>query len=100
MSLWKINGGKVLKILVIKWRDAAGYSGTYTKEEAPGLCTLISTGVYIKENKECITLGQDFWIEDGNWYRTLFSIPKVNIIEIKEVKLTKKFCEGRGDDCE
>ena len=94
MSLWKINGGKVLKVLIIKWRDCCGQDGPFMKEETPGLMTMISAGIYVRQNKEQVTICQDFWSDFEDKYRDVIVIPKNNIIEIKEVQIPKRFLKG------
>lgn len=89
-----------MKVLIIKWRDAHWDDNIFNAKKAPGLCTMITAGIFVREDKNCIVVSEDFWVEHGDWFRNTTAIPKKGIISIKKIRIPESFLEGRGADRE
>ena len=85
-----------MKALIIKWRDASSEEGPFERHETTELMIMVSVGIYVRENKDQITISQDFWYDCTFKYRDILVIPKNNIIETKEINIPRRFLEKKG----
>lgn len=67
-------------IYKIEWRDSRRYLYQMDSKESFSVCTVITVGHLIEEDKEQITLSQDLIDEE---IRGVICIPKENIVSKK-----------------
>jgi hypothetical protein len=82
-----------MKLVYIRWNDAGGeYQKWMDGDGLDVRFELQSAGILVYENKEVITIAMDF---DGEKFRDVASVPKVNVLEIKyfEVKGSKRYAK-------
>lgn len=76
-----------MKLIYLKWKDAC----FDTEDKQPknlDLITLESIGFFIKENEEMVVMAQD--ITGENYCRYSKAIPKVNILERRDINIEGK----------
>lgn len=74
-------------IAYIRWFDATqGHGGTFTAEEAHGLHEMESSGLLVKEDKQCITIALDRCLDTSGLRMTL-CIPKINVRSVKKFQV-------------
>jgi hypothetical protein len=78
-----------MTITYLKWRDAS-YNGDERDESEMTLVDLQEVGWLVREDNESITLSMEH--QDGATARRLWlSVPKVNVIERRDVDLDRAF---------
>ena len=83
-----------MKVLIIKWRDCCGQDGPFMKEETPGLMTMTSAGIFVRQDKEQVTICQDFWTDFENKYRDVIVIPKIIFLKLRKLRYQNVFWKG------
>ena len=75
-----------MKIIYIKWFDSC-YNNTAQETEAiADYIILENCGFLVSENEKSVKISMEHSIKYGDWRHTL-SIPKVNILKRKELKV-------------
>jgi hypothetical protein len=73
-------------IAVIDWLDASFTDGPLALHDVKPLIRLQTVGWLIHEDGVSITVAQERAEEDGR-YRAVQSIPKVNVVRVRKVKV-------------
>lgn len=78
---------KAIKLIYIRWFDANLVDDQFEESEMPDHHCLMSTcGILVSQNVHYIRIAIDF-NETANAFRTITTIPKVNVIEKKVITI-------------
>jgi hypothetical protein len=70
----------------VRWFDASYQRGECTRDELVPRIEIESAGLLVREDGESVSLALDHYQADGTW-RYIAHIPKVNILEIRRLRV-------------
>lgn len=78
---------KSVKIIYVRWFDANFVDEQYEETELPDHdCVMSSCGILVSQNEHYLRLAIDY-NETAKAFRTITTIPKVNVIEKKIITI-------------
>lgn len=80
---------RTITVVAVRWFDASFLRGEVTEEELKNRQPpwMVSSGTFIAEDKDSITLGNDYNEADRTW-RFVLTIPKVNVVRVRKTRVT------------
>ena len=74
------------KAVMIVWRDAADHSpGEWALLPKHPKVNITTVGILVRKTRDHLLLAQSFDDNDDPLYRGVFSIPRSNVIELREL---------------
>ena len=74
------------KAVLIIWRDAADHSpGEWSELPKHPKVNITTVGILVRKTRDHLLLCQSFDDNDDPLYRGVFSIPRTNVIEMREL---------------
>ena len=83
-----------MKIEKITWVDASRQGYTVSKNEVGELIQIVTVGILVKETEKTVALAQCAYPEEAS-YRDVCTIPKINIIERRQLRAGKILYDTR-----
>jgi len=75
----------------IRWRDASYHDASDSPKPIVELAEMVEVGLLIAETEEAVMIGMEYSADGTHPGRWRATIPKVNIVERKDVDLAKAF---------
>jgi hypothetical protein len=84
-------------LTIIRWRDACAVEANDIEPRAakPELSELITTGFLLAEDEHAVLVGMELQADDTRPGRWRFNVPKVGIIERRDIEIGRGFCVRR-----
>jgi hypothetical protein len=79
----------------IKWRDASYHDASDSPKPVVELAEMVEVGLLIAETDEAVMIGMEYSADGTHPGRWRATIPKVNIVDRKDVSLLQAFGLGR-----
>jgi hypothetical protein len=74
------------KAVLVKWRDAADHSpGEWSTLPKHPRVTITTVGILVRKDRDHLMLVQSFDDNDDPLYRGVFTIPRANVLELREL---------------